>query len=163
MDIKHINILVEEFHSKEELSPSDRKLMELAMLASETSYSPYSSFQVGAAVRLENKEIISGSNQENAAYPSGLCAERVALFYAQAKFPDVPVEAIAIFASSKEFTLDQPVTPCGSCRQVMAEYENRHKRKIRVIMGNKNGHVRIIEGIESLLPLMFILDKLKKK
>jgi len=158
-----IKIRVEEYAGCEELNASDRVLLEQASKASETSYSPYSSFQVGAAVRLANDETISGSNQENAAYPSGLCAERVALFYAQAKFPDVPVTSIAIYARSKEFKLDKPVTPCGSCRQVMAEYENRHSHKIRVIMGNGDGLVQVIEGIENLLPLMFMLEKLKKK
>jgi cytidine deaminase len=160
---RFISIRVEEFDSLQELNDSDREMMEQAIRASETSYSPYSSFQVGAVVRLTNGEVISGSNQENAAYPSGLCAERVALFFAQARFPEVPVDAIAIFARSTEFKLDKPVTPCGSCRQVMAEYENRHGRKMRVIMGNGDGHVQIIEGIENLLPLMFMLEKLKKR
>jgi cytidine deaminase len=163
MDIKQVSIRVEEFTSLKELDNSDRELLEKATQASETSYSPYSGFQVGAAVRLTNNMVISGNNQENAAYPSGLCAERVALFFAQAQFPDVPIDAMAIFARSKEFKLDKPVTPCGSCRQVMAEYENRHGRKMRVIMGNENGHVQIIEGMENLLPLMFMLEKLKKR
>jgi len=158
-----ISIRVEEFNSQEELNTSDRDLMEKATFASESSYSPYSSFRVGAAVRLVHGEIITGNNQENAAYPSGLCAERVALFYAQARFPDVPVESIAIYASSSDFRLDKPVTPCGACRQVMAEYETRHKSKIRVIMGGDHGHLQVIEGIESLLPLMFMLEKLKRK
>jgi cytidine deaminase len=158
---RQINIRLEEYASLDELSKPDRELLELATRASETSYSPYSSFRVGSAVRLANKEVITGSNQENAAYPSGQCAERVALFFAQARYPDVAVDAIAIYASSAEFKLDKPVTPCGSCRQVMAEYENRHRNKIRVIMGNNN-HVQIIEGIEGLLPLMFMMEKLKK-
>jgi cytidine deaminase len=157
-----INIRIEEFISEEEMNMPDRVLLKEAVKASGSSYSPYSSFQVGAAVRLANGEIISGNNQENAAYPSGLCAERVVLFYAQAKYPEIPVEAIAIYATSKEFKLDKPVTPCGSCRQVMAEYENRHHLKMKVIMANGNGSVQVIEGIESLLPLMFMLEKLKK-
>jgi cytidine deaminase len=160
---RKISIVVEEFTSLTELSKSDRDLLEQATLASETAYSPYSGFQVGAAVRLDNGMVISGNNQENAAYPSGLCAERVALFFAQAQFPGIPVEAIAIFARSEEFALEKPVTPCGSCRQVMAEYENRHGRKMRVIMGNGDGKAQIIEGIENLLPLMFMLEKLKKR
>ena len=158
-----ITIRVEEYGSVEELYQSDRVLLEQATIASQTSYSPYSTFQVGSAVRLSNGEILQGSNQENAAYSSGLCAERVALFYAQAKFPDVPVEAIAIYARSGEFKLDKPVTPCGSCRQVMAEYENRHGKKMRVIMGGDDGLVQVVDGIESLLPLMFMLEKLKKR
>lgn len=160
---RRISILVEDFNSLNELDKSDRDLLEHATKASESSYSPYSGFRVGAAVRLANGNLITGNNQENAAYPSGLCAERVALYYAQAQFPDEAVEAIAIFATSEEFKLEKPVTPCGACRQVMAEYENRHRRKMRVIMGNADEKVQIIEGIENLLPLMFMLEKLKKK
>jgi cytidine deaminase len=160
---KFIKIKIEEFASTEELAAADRELLNLAIRATETSYSPYSSFRVGAAVRLSNGELLSGSNQENAAYPSGLCAERVVMFYAQVKFPDIAVDSIAVFARSEEFKLDRPVTPCGSCRQVMAEHENRHGNKIRVIMGGANGSVQITEGIETLLPLMFQLEQLKKK
>jgi cytidine deaminase len=160
---RRIVIDVEEFLSFEELNDADRELLDLAIIATETSYSPYSAFRVGAAVRLANGELLSGSNQENAAYPSGLCAERVVLFYAQAKYPDVGAEAIAVYAKSDDFRLDNPVTPCGACRQVMAEHENRHGKKIRVIMGGANGLVQITEGIENLLPLMFMLEKLKKK
>jgi len=160
---RKITIRVEEYRSSSELNESDRILLEKATLASQTSYSPYSTFRVGAAVRLANGEIVKGSNQENAAYPSGLCAERTALFYAQSKFPEVPAEAIAIFANSSEFKMDMPVTPCGSCRQVIAEHESRHGHKIRIIMGADNGIIQVVEGIESLLPLMFMLEKLKKQ
>jgi len=159
---RFINIKIEEFNSPEELMAGDRELLDMAVKACDSSYSPYSSFRVGAAARLANGQFLSGSNQENAAYPSGLCAERVVLFYAQAQFPDVPVEAIAIYALSDDFKLDKPVTPCGSCRQVMAEHENRHGRRIRVIMGGANGLVQVMEGVESLLPLMFMMEKLKK-
>lgn len=161
MKKNNISIIVEDYDSAGELPGQDQVLLERATQAAGTSYSPYSSFQVGAAVRLATGQIITGNNQENAAYPSGLCAERVALFYAQAQNPDVPVESIAIFARSSEFKLDQPVTPCGSCRQVIAEYENRHHRKMRIIMGNTN-LVRVVDGIENLLPLMFVMDKLKR-
>lgn len=160
---RKIVIKVDEYGSFNELNPSDRELLEQAIIASETSYSPYSSFRVGAAVRMGNGEIITGSNQENAAYPSGLCAERVAMFYAQSRFPDIHLATIAVYASTEEFRLDHPVTPCGACRQVMAEYENRHGKKIRVIMGGANGLVQIVEGIDSLLPLMFTMEKLKKR
>lgn len=163
MKLKQVSFSVQEFNSLKELDKADRELLEQAVDASERSYSPYSTFQVGAALRTVNGIIISGNNQENAAYPSGLCAERVALFFAQAQYPDVPIESIAIFARSKEFKLDQPVTPCGSCRQVMAEYENRHGLRMRVIMANGDGLVQIVEGMENLLPLMFMLEKLKKR
>jgi cytidine deaminase len=162
MDIKQISIRVEEYSSLIELDKADGELLEQAILASETAYSPYSTFQVGAAVLLSGGMVIRGNNQENAAYPSGLCAERVALFFAQSQYPDIPIDSIAIFAKSKEFKLDKPVTPCGSCRQVMAEYENRHGRKLRVIMANGDGLVQIVEGMENLLPLMFMLEKLRK-
>ena len=162
MDIKQISIRVEEYSSLIELDKADGELLEQAILASETAYSPYSTFQVGAAVLLSGGMVIKGNNQENAAYPSGLCAERVALFFAQSQYPDIPIDSIAIFAKSKEFKLDKPVTPCGSCRQVMAEYENRHGRKLRVIMANGDGLVQIVEGMENLLPLMFMLEKLRK-
>lgn len=158
---KIISIEVEEFSSRDELIPADAELLQQATIASESSYSPYSSFCVGAAVKLSNGMVIKGSNQENAAYPSGTCAERTALFYAQSEYPDQSVDAIAIFAQSDEFKLDQPITPCGACRQVMAEVENRQGREMKVIMGNNN-HVRIVKGIDSLLPLMFMLESLKK-
>lgn len=157
-----IIIEVEEYDSTDDLASSDGELLAEAVLASETSYSPYSSFQVGAAVKLANGKIFRGSNQENAAYPSGMCAERVALFFAQSEYPDIPAEAIAIFARSTEFKLEKPITPCGSCRQVMAETESRSGKKMRIIMGNNNSHVQIVDGIESLLPLMFMLENLKK-
>ena len=160
---KHITIKIEEYSSPDELSMADRTLLEEAVKASKTSYSPYSTFHVGAAVRLANGEVISGSNQENAAYPSGLCAERVVLFFAQARFPEIAAEALAVYADSDEFKLDKPVTPCGSCRQVIAEHESRHGNKVRVIMGGANGFVQVTEGIESLLPLTFMLEQLKKK
>ena len=160
---KLICIKIEEFGSQGELTAGDRELLELAVKACDSSYSPYSTFRVGAAVRMANGEFLSGSNQENAAYPSGLCAERVVLFYAQAKYPGIAAEAIAVYARTDEFKLDRPVTPCGACRQVIAEHESRYGTKTRVIMGGANGSVVITEGIENLLPLMFQLDQLKKK
>jgi len=107
-----------EYKNITELNPEDRILLSHAEQSVETAYAPYSGFSVGSAVFLENNEIVSGSNQENVAYPAGLCAERVALFYASAKYPDVPVKAIAIAARSADFDISKPVTPCGSCRQV---------------------------------------------
>ena len=111
---------------------------------------------------MKNGNIFTGNNQENVAYPSGLCAERVALFYAQSQNPEVPVEAIAISARSSDFALNEPVTPCGSCRQVIAEYENLYNTPVRIIMGGHNGKVRVVNGIENLLPMLFYLEELKK-
>ncbi|MBN2172818.1 MAG: cytidine deaminase [Bacteroidales bacterium] len=152
-----------EYSDDNELSSEDLNLLQKAESAIDGAYAPYSAYHVGAAVLLENGEIISGNNQENVAYPSGLCAERVALFYASSKFPEVPVKTIAITAKAKDFIIDKPVTPCGSCRQVMAESENRFHNKLRLVMKGETGKIFIIEGVNNILPLMFHADELKKK
>jgi cytidine deaminase len=157
-----IHIHIEEYSSAGDLDQADKGLLDKAMEATSSAYAPYSSFRVGAAALLANGEIICAGNQENAAYPSGLCAERVALFYAQTRYPEVPVESLAVYARSDEFQMDDPVTPCGACRQVIAEHESRHGKKIRIIMGGNHGRVHVVDGIENLLPLMFMLEKLKK-
>ncbi len=127
-----------------------------------TAYAPYSNFFVGAALLLENNKIICGSNQENVAFPSGLCAERVAFFSAGSQYPDVPIKCIAITARSPKFRINTPVTPCGDCRQVMAEYEDRHKKDIRVILSGEKGKIYVIDSIKVLLPLMFSGEGLRK-
>ncbi|MEA3444817.1 MAG: cytidine deaminase [Bacteroidota bacterium] len=137
-----------------ELSPDEQKLIEISKEAIKNSYSPYSNFKVGAAVLLDNGEIIRGSNQENAAYPSGLCAERVALFYANANYPENKVIAIAITAANDKGILQFPIAPCGSCRQVMLETEQRFNKSIRTfLMGNDK--IYRIDSVEQLLPLHF--------
>lgn len=155
MEEKSLNINYQEFNSISELGPADRQLLDKANEAASRAYSPYSRFHVGAAVLLENETIITGNNQENAAYPSGLCAERVALFSASAQYPGIPVIAIAVIARADYFTVNEAVPPCGACRQVMAEYETLYNRKIRIIFSNTEGKGKIMEGIESLLPFMF--------
>jgi Cytidine deaminase len=124
-----------------------------AIAATSTAYVPYSRFQVGAAVLLANGEVVSASNQENAAYPSGLCAERVALFYAGAKYPDVPVKAIAIAARTKG-KLVEGISPCGGCRQVMLETETRAGSPIRIFLCGSD-KMRLIDSAASLLPIGF--------
>ncbi len=163
MHLKRIILQVEEYASPKELNPMDRQLLEQAQQSHKLAYAPYSNFKVGAAVLLEDGGIITGSNQESVAYPTGLCAERVALFYAQSTFPGKAVKALAIASESADFTLTSPVTPCGACRQMIAEYENRHRNKIRIIMGSNSGKVQIVQGVENLLPLMFFLEELKKQ
>ncbi len=138
-----------------ELDPKDVELLRLAHEATAHSYAPYSKFHVGAAVRMSNGETITGCNIENAAYPSGLCAERVALFAAQAKFPDVPIAALAIVAHSETKTLTEPAAPCGACRQVMLEAEQRSKRPMRVICQGETGPIMAFDGIGSLIPFVF--------
>lgn len=138
----------------EECDELIKNLIESAKSATCNSYAPYSHFQVGAAVLLDNGMIVSGNNQENAAYPSGICAERTALFYANAQYPHTAVEAIAIAAFHDGIFTDDPCTPCGSCRQVLLEAENRFGKDIRIIM---YGVHRIFEvtSIKHLLPLSF--------
>ncbi len=163
MKKKEFKIVVTEFSGAEELPEKDRQLLQEAAKSAEKSYAPYSEFHVGAAVLLENGEIILGSNQENAAYPAGLCAERVALFYANSKYPGVAVKALAISAHADHFIIDKPISPCGTCRQVIAETENRQQSKIKILMQGETGPVNVTEGIENLLPLTFYEEKLKKK
>ena len=139
----------------EELSSEERHLIELAIEATSRSYAPYSKFHVGAAVRLDNGVEIIGCNQENAAYPSGLCAERTALFSAGAQFPDVPVRMLSIAARGTDGELvEEPVGPCGSCRQVIIESETRAKAPIRILLYGRKC-VYVIEGIRELMPLTF--------
>lgn len=141
-------------YSYEELSASHRKLIDKAKEQVANAYAPYSGFRVGAAVELENGGIFGGNNQENSAYPSGLCAERVAMFYANAQYPDVPVKTLAIAAFTNGNFLAEPVTPCGSCRQVLLETESRFGNKITVLLyGLKE--VYMLDNVKQLLPLCF--------
>ena len=145
-----------------ELSAQEQQLVANAKSAFKTAYAPYSGFLVGASVLLENGEVINGSNQENVAYPSGLCAERVALFYAGAKFPDVKINTVAISVLSKNFEVKDVISPCGACRQVMAEYEEKQHRPIKVILHSPTDEVLIANKVEDLLPFMFKSPLLKK-
>ena len=139
----------------EELSAEEQQLVNLAIEATQRSYAPYSKFHVGAAVRLENGEVVIGCNQENAAYPSGLCAERTALFAAGAQYPNIPVETLAIAARGTDGELQyEPVGPCGSCRQVIIESETRAGHPIRILLYGRKC-IYVIDGIRALMPLMF--------
>ena len=152
----------EQYDALDELSEDDRRLMLRAIDATGSAYAPYSDFHVGAAVLLENGAIVTGSNQENAAYPSGLCAERVAVFSAAAHYPDIKIKSIAITARFNDQEKLLSVSPCGDCRQVMAEYEHRFHSSIRMIMTGDNGSMIVIPNVKTLLPLMFNSDSLKK-
>ncbi len=153
-------ISYKEYGSVKELSKEDELLLYEAAEATNGSYSPYSNFAVGAAVLLENGEIIRGSNQENAAYPVGLCAERVALFYASHKYPNVAVKAIAITAKSEIHPVEDPIKPCGSCRQVMAETEYRFQHKMKIILKGETDKVIVFDSTDHLLPFSFSGDDL---
>lgn len=143
------------YDSLDELEPQDAELVRLAHEATKSSYAPYSKFHVGAAVRMANGEIVTGNNIENAAYPSGLCAERVALFGAMAKFPGVAVEALAVVAHSESKVIDEPAAPCGACRQVMVEVEQVSKQPLRVLCQGETGPIMVFDGIETLVPFIF--------
>lgn len=140
--------------SYEELNDEEKKLVDAAKEASNRSYAPYSRFQVGAAVRLAGGVLVSGSNQENAAYPSGTCAERTTLFYANSQYPDRAVEALAIAAQTGGKFIKHPTAPCGACRQVILETEERYRHPIRIYLYGTN-EVYIVDSIVGLLPLCF--------
>ena len=154
MTNKEIKIAYQEYASLQELEQEDLRLAQAAIEATAKAYAPYSNFNVGAAVMFTDGEIVSGANQENAAYPSGLCAERTALFYASASRPDKAMTAIAIVAGQNGTLCSSPVTPCGACRQVMAQYQTKSGRPMQVILigGDK---IWKFEKVEDLLPFIF--------
>ena len=137
-------------------------LINSAVEAVKNAYAPYSKFHVGSSVLLKSGKIITGSNQENAAFPSGLCAERVALFHASHQYPNDPIQAIAIATHSEKDNKSTPIFPCGSCRQVILEYENKYKTDIRTFVINSNGNIYAIDKAKDLLPMAFVGDFLKK-
>ena len=143
------------------LQNSDRKLILKAKNVLKSAYAPYSGFLVGASVLLDNGKIVTGNNQENVAFPSGLCAERIAIFYAKSKFPNTKINSIAISAISKNFQIEDVISPCGSCRQVISEYEVKQNENIRILLHQSDDSVIIIKSISDLLPLMFISENLK--
>ena len=143
-----------EYASIDELDPKDKELALAAIEAMGTAYAPYSKFNVGAAVMFVDGVIIKGSNQENAAYPSGICAERTALFYASASRPGIAMDSLAIVAGQDGQMVENPVTPCGACRQVMAQYQTKSGRPMRVILIGAN-KIWKFEKVNDLLPFMF--------
>lgn len=143
------------FDSRNDLPESDQKLMEMAQKAVNNAYAPYSHFNVGAAVLLENDVIVTGNNQENAAYPSGMCAERVAVWSASAQYPDVKIKKIAITVKSTLKLVDKPVSPCGACRQSLLEYEIKQKEPIEIFFSGEKGMVIKAHSMSDLLPFAF--------
>ena len=147
-----IEIPIQKFQLNE-LSDEERFWIDTAVISAKQAYAPYSEFYVGAVVVLANGKIVTGNNQENIAYPSGMCAERVALYYAGARYPDVPVKAIVVIAV-KDGIVQKNISPCGACRQVLLETEARFKQPFRVILGGSE-EVHIIDSAELLLPVSF--------
>ncbi len=138
-----------------ELKQIDADLLSKAKLAAKNAYAPYSNFKVGAAVLLQNGITVIGNNQENAAYPLTLCAERNAIFSASAQYPNTPMIAVAITIISKNQDIDRPVPPCGSCRQVIYENETRHQHNIRLILQGDTGEIFLVKTVKDILPLLF--------
>jgi cytidine deaminase len=143
------------FESIQELPQLEQDLMKKAIEVRKKAYAPYSKFKVGAAILLDNGEIVVGSNQENAAYPSGLCAERVAIFYAGAIYPNASILKIVITATSEKNSTTTPVPPCGACRQSIAEYEIRQNTPIEIYYMGETGGIHQSESLKNLLPFMF--------
>lgn len=154
MRIKELKIRVHEYDVVVELPEADQELLLAAREAAKKAYAPYSNFKVGAALLLANGEIVTGSNQENADFTDGLCAERVAMFYANSNYPDVAVKALAVTAKNINGLIDGPAQPCGSCRQVMVETESRYKQAMRIILDGRK-RIQVLEGADNLLPFAF--------
>jgi len=154
MTEKEITIDFQEYKSIEELNQEDKELAQAAISAMQGSYAPYSHFNVGAAVRMENGVIVKGANQENAAFPSGLCAERTAMFAAGAAYPDKAMTSIALTGGVMGRICATPATPCGACRQVMAQYQAKSGKKMSVIMIGKD-KIWKFHSVDDILPLIF--------
>ena len=150
-----ITSVFEVFDSIEDLPKEVQHLMEKACETRNTAYAPYSKFKVGAAILLDNNEVVTGSNQENASYPSGLCAERTALYYAGAKFPEAKIKRIVLSAKSMNHHLVIPIPPCGACRQAISEYEVRQETPIEIYFMGESGKVVKSNSLKELLPLGF--------
>lgn len=150
------------YDTVDELNPEDALLLTRAQEVTTKAYAPYSQFHVGAIARMANGELISGTNQENASYPIGLCAERVLLSAASSIYPDVPIETIAISYNNLHGESDHPIAPCGICRQSLQEYEERTNHPIRLILGGRKGKIYVVEEAGQLLPLAFTKKELNK-
>lgn len=144
----------------DELNEADRHLLNEARRSIKNAYAPYSNFFVGAAAKLSNGEIVRGSNQENASYPVGTCAERVLLGTASSLYPNEPIETMAISYQSKTVKSDHPISPCGMCRQALLEFEERMIKPIRLILGGMEGKIYVIKSVSQLLPLAFTKEEL---
>ena len=151
------------YDSIEELNNEDAQLLREARKATEFAYVPYSDFRVGAFAKLANGKTVMGTNQENASYPAGICAERTLMSVASSLFPNIAIETIAISYDNLKGKSDHPISPCGICRQSLVEFQQRTDHPIRIILGGMEGKVQVIENAANLLPFSFSADDLKSK
>jgi cytidine deaminase len=161
MKKQELKFIVEVYESSDELNEADAFLLSEARSVTQFAYAPYSNFQVGAVARLVNGEIVSGTNQENASYPAGICAERSLLSAAASNHPGIAIETMAVTYNNLKGDSNTPVSPCGICRQSISEFQNRFQKPIRLILSGMKGKVQIIENAGYLLPLAFSSEDLK--
>ena len=150
----------EEYNDISELKKEDAELLTKARMVTKQAYAPYSNFFVGAVAKLNNDQTVSGTNQENASYPVGICAERVLLGNAATLYPGVSIDSLAISYYSKDVPSDHPISPCGMCRQALLEYETRTQKPIRLILAGQQGKIYIVNTVKFLLPFAFTPDEL---
>ena len=160
MEKNKFQFTYEVYNDSSELDEKDAWLLNEARMVTEQAYAPYSNFHVGAIAILENGQVVAGTNQENASYPVGICAERVLLGSIATLHPNVSVKTIAISYNSEQVKSDHPISPCGMCRQALLEYETRTNKSIRLILGGQEGKIFIIDSAKMLLPFAFTSDEL---
>lgn len=161
MQEKEIRVVYSEYASDGELPAADKALLETARKTTATAYAPYSHFRVGAAARLANGVTVTGTNQENASYPAGICAERTLLSVAASLHPGVAIDTLAISYDNEQGESDRPIAPCGICRQSLQEFEQRTGQSMRIILAGQSGKVIVLERSGILLPFAFSADELK--
>jgi cytidine deaminase len=160
MKQKKFEFSFEVYDSIDELNADDRQLLTEARKVTDNAYAPYSNFHVGAAAKLSNNKIVTGTNQENASYPVGICAERVLLSAVSSLYPGIPIETMAVSYQSKKMKSDHPIAPCGMCRQALLEFEGRTIKPIRLILAGLVGKIYVIKSASQLLPLAFSSEEL---
>lgn len=158
---RELKIVMSVFESSDELNDADATLLQRAREVTRNAYAPYSNFRVGAAARLEGGEIVTGTNQENASFPAGICAERVLMSTAASLYPEIPIDTIAISYENLNGKSDRPISPCGICRQSLLEFQARTGNAMRVILGGQTGRVFILNDAADLLPLVFSASDMK--
>ena len=161
MKTEEIKFSILIYDSIDELNDEDAMLLREARKVTQFAYAPYSNFKVGAFAKLENGKTVSGTNQENASFPAGICAERTLLSTTSSLFPGVGVDTIAISYNNLNGKSDRPVSPCGICRQSLVEFQDRTKKQIRIILSGMEGKIQVIENAKDLLPLVFGADDMK--